>query len=73
MLVAHNSEPVGWHKGKVRAFGAGAKGKKVCEMANFIVTYTKKDTSNALCGAEGFELSKSEWWLLFEPVAAAEE
>ena len=33
---------------------------------------------NALCGEEGCELSKSkygvdEWWLLLEPVAAAEE
>ena len=73
MLVAHNSEPVGWHKGKVRAFGAGAKWKKVCETANFIVKYTKKDTGNALCGEEGCELSKGEWWLLLEPVAAAEE
>ena len=35
--------------------------------------YTKKDTGNALCGEEGCELSKSEWWLLLEPVAAAEE
>ena len=28
----------------MRAFGAGAKGKKVCETANFIVKYTKKDS-----------------------------
>ena len=50
----------------------------MCETANFIVKYTNKDTGNALCGEEGCELSKSkygvdEWWLLLEPVAAAEE
>ena len=38
------------------AFGVGAKGKKACEKAKFMVYYTKKDTGGLLNGAD-------EWWL----------
>ena len=71
VLVAHNSEPVGWHMGKVRFFGAGAKWRKVCETANFVVEYYKKDTGGLLQGQDGRELSvrnygADEWWLLLD-------
>ena len=77
VLVAHNTEPVGWqwHVGKVRFFGVGAKVKKACKTANFMVYYTEKDT-RAVCsnGEEGRELTTrnygaDEWWLLLDPVA----
>ena len=56
--------------------GAGAKWKKACATANFIVKYTKKDTDNVLNGEEGCELSAGkygvdEWWLLLEPAASS--
>lgn len=62
--------------GKVRFYGAGAKWKKVCETANFIVEYTKKATGGLLQGQEGRELSArnygaDEWWLLLEPVGSS--
>ena len=49
--------------------GVGAKWKKHCETANFLVTYTKKDTGGLLNGEEARELSSrnygtDEWWLL---------
>ena len=74
VLVAHNSEPVGWHMGKVRFFGVGAKWKKVCATANFLVTYSKQLTDNLLSGEEGRELSTrnygpDEWWLLLAPAS----
>ena len=63
------SRSVGWHVGKVRFFGVGAKWKKQCETANFLVYYTKKDTGGLLNGEEARELSSrnygtDEWWLL---------
>ena len=38
--------------GKVRFFGVGAKWKKQCETANFLVYYTKKDTGGLLNGVD---------------------
>ena len=46
----------------------------MCETANFIVQYTKKQTGNALQGDEARELSArnygadewSQWWLLLD-------
>ena len=76
VLVAHNTEPVGWHVGKVRFFGVGAKWKKHCETANFLVYYTKKDTGGLLNGEEARELSSrnygpDEWWLLLDPTGSS--
>ena len=76
VLVAHNTEPVGWHVGKVRFFGVGAKWKKQCETANFLVYYTKKDTGGLLNGEEARELSSrnygpDEWWLLLDPTGSS--
>ena len=48
--------------GKVRFFGVGAKWKKHCETANFLVTYTKKDTGGLLNGEEARELSSPQLW-----------
>ena len=74
--MAHNTEPVGWHVGKVRFFGVGAKWKKQCETANFLVYYTKKDTGGLLNGEEARELSSrnygtDEWWLLLDPTGSS--
>ena len=62
--------------GKVRFFGVGAKWKKHCETANFLVTYTKKDTGGLLNGEEARELSSrnygpDEWWLLLDPTGSS--
>ena len=67
--AAEDRLPSRWHVGKVRFFGVGAKWKKQCETANFLVYYTKKDTGGLLNGEEARELSSrnygtDEWWLL---------
>ena len=54
----------------------GAKWKKQCETANFLVTYTKKDTGGLLNGEEARELSSrnygtDEWWLLLDPTGSS--
>ena len=76
VLVAHNAEPAGWHVGKVRFFGVGAKWKKVCKTANFMVHYTNETTDGSLKGEEGRELSgrnygANEWWLLLDSATAS--
>ena len=53
MLVAHITNPIGWRMGRVRFFGVGAKWRKVCPTANFLLRYTKKETDGAM--AEGTE------------------
>ena len=45
VLVAHNSDPVGWHIGRIRFFGVSTAAKKLCPAANFILRYTKKETN----------------------------
>ena len=75
VLVAHNTNPIGWHMGRVRFFGVNAKWRKVCPTANFLVRYTKKETNGEMAeGAEeARELSaanygRDEWWVLLDPV-----
>ena len=50
--------------------------KKSCQEANFLVSYTKKDTNDSALGGrdEALELAahnygRDEWWLLLEPVS----
>ena len=47
-----------------------------CETANFLVTYTKKETGGLLNGEEARELSSrnygpDEWWLLLDPTGSS--
>ena len=56
---------------RVRFVGVSAQVRLKCESANFLVTYTKKDTRGELQGDEGRELSArnygpGEWWLLLD-------
>jgi len=76
--VAHNTEPVGWHTwARCASLGwALSKWKKQCETANFLVTYTKKDTGGLLNGEEARELSSrnygtDEWWLLLDATGSS--
>ena len=79
ILVAHERsktlEP-GWYIGKVKLFGDGisAAWKKVCPTANFLIKYSKKETSSTLDGDSALELTKDnygkdEWWLLLDPMS----
>jgi hypothetical protein len=75
VLIAHITEPIGWHVGRVRFFGVGQKELKVCPTANFLLRYTKKETNGEIVEGqqEARELSASnygrdEWWLLLDPV-----
>ena len=45
VLVAHNTDPIGWHIAHVRFFGVSASWRKVCPTANFVLRYTKKETN----------------------------
>lgn len=77
VLVAHertNSAEAGWYLGKIKLFGVSAAWKRACPSANFIVKYTKRETSNMLDGDSALELEahnygRDEWWLLLDPVA----
>ena len=78
VLVAHITDPIGWHVGRVRFFGVGAKWLKVCATANFLLRYTKKETNGDMKEGqeEACELSKAkygrdEWWLLLDPIEGA--
>ena len=73
VLLAHNTNPIGWHIGRVRFVGVSAKWRKVCPTANFLVRYTKKETNGEL--TEGLEEARGrdEWWLLLDPVQAEAE
>ena len=78
MLVAHITEPIGWHVGRVRFSGVGTKWKKVCPTANFLIRYTKKETNGDMTEGqeEARELSVSnygrdEWWLLLDAIEGA--
>ena len=78
VLVAHITDPIGWHVGRVRFFGVGARWLKVCATANFLVRYTKKETNADMKEGqeEGREFSASnygrdEWWLLLDPIEGA--
>ena len=72
VLVAHDSKhATGWFMARVRFVGVSAQVRLKCESANFVVTYTKKDTNGELQGDEGRELSArnygpGEWWLLLD-------
>ena len=76
VLVAHEctkSTEAGWYLGKIKLFGVSDAWKRACPSANFIVKYTKKETSNMLDGDSALELAvhnygRDEWWLL-DPVA----
>ena len=64
----------GWYLGKIKLFGVSAAWKRACPSANFIVKYTKRETSNMLDGDSALELEahnygRDEWWLLLDPVA----
>ena len=79
VLVAHNTNPVGWHIGRVRFVGVSAKWRKACPTANFLVRYTRKETNGEMTEGqeEARELSaanygRDEWWLLLNPVQEAE-
>ena len=78
MLVAHNSEPIGWHVGRVRFHGVSKGWLKVCPTANYLLRYTKKQTNGDMTEGqeEARELSASnygrdEWWVLLDPIAEA--
>ena len=71
-------DPIGWHAGRVRFFGVGARWLKLCATANFLLRYTKKETDGAMKEGrqEARELSASnygrdEWWLLLKPVESS--
>ena len=84
VLVAHNDNsggatPTGWHVGRVRFFGVSSKQKEVCETANFVLRYTKKETNGEI--KEGLEEPRElsarnygcdEWWVLLDPLAATQ-
>ena len=79
VLVAHNSHPIGWHIGRVRFFGVSKAWRKVCESANFLLRYTKKETNGEMKEGqeEGRELTatnygRDEWWVLLDPIATEE-
>lgn len=79
VLVAHNSDPIGWHIGRVRFLGVSAADKKACPTANFKLRFTKKETNSEMKEGqeEARELTASnygrdEWWLLLDPVPSAE-
>ena len=76
ILVAHNTDPIGWHMGRVRFFGVTkALWLRVCPTANFLIRYTKKETNGEMSEGqeEARELSASnygvdEWWVLLDPI-----
>ena len=75
VLVAHNTDPIGWHIGRVRFFGVGGKWLKACPSANFLLRYTKKETKGEFKEGqeEARELAASnygrdEWWVLLDPI-----
>ena len=78
VLLAHNTEPIGWHIGRVRFVGVSKAWLSKCPTANFLVRYTKKETNGEMAeGAEeARELSaknygRDEWWVLLDPVDGA--
>ena len=59
-----------------RAVSCDWRWKKSCQEANFLVSYTKKDTNDSALGGrdEALELAahnygRDEWWLLLDPVS----
>ena len=63
MLVAHNSEPVGWHVGRVRFHGVSKGWLKVCPTANYLLRYTKKQTNGDMTeGQEEAAETQAECW-----------
>ena len=76
VLVAHHTEPAGWHVGKVQCYGVSNAEKRLCDTANFKVTYTRKETNGDLNGTEARELSshnygRDEWWMLLDQVGSS--
>ena len=74
VLVAHYSDPIGWHIGRVRFFGVSAADKRACPTANFKLRFTKKETNSEMKEGqeEARELAarnygREEWWLLLDP------
>ena len=81
VLLAHNTDPIGWHIGRVRFFGVTSKAwrLKLCPTANFLIWYTKKETNSEMKEGqeEARELSaanygREEWWVLLDPVPEPE-
>ena len=75
VLVAHNTDPIGWHIAHVRFFGVSASWRKVCPTANFVLRYTKKETHGEFKDGseEARELSlanygRDEWWVLLDAI-----
>ena len=75
VLVAHNTDPIGWHVARVRFFGVSSKWLKACPSANFLLRYTKKETKGEFTEGqeEARELAASnygrdEWWVLLDPI-----
>ena len=74
VLVAHNTDPIGWHVGRVRFFGVSGKWLKACPSSNFLLRYIKKETNSAFTEGqeEARELvasnyGRDEWWVLLDP------
>jgi hypothetical protein len=62
--------------GKVQYYGVSNADKLLCKTANFKVTYSKKETDNALKGTEARELTshnygRDEWWMLLDQVGSS--
>ena len=75
VLVAHNTDPIGWHVARARFKGLSQAWRKSCPTANFLLRYTKKETHGEMPDGseEARELSTSnyghdEWWILLDPV-----
>jgi hypothetical protein len=75
ILLAHITDPIGLHMGCVRFSGVGAKWKKLCATANFLIRYTKKETTGDMtegqeevCELSVSNYGRDEWWLLLNPI-----